>query len=30
VYVMQFDGERIRHMTKIWNDAFSLKQIGWM
>jgi predicted ester cyclase len=30
VYVMQFDGERIRQMTKIWNDAFSLKQIGWM
>jgi predicted ester cyclase len=29
VYVMQFDGDRIRHMTKIWNDVHSLKQIGW-
>jgi predicted ester cyclase len=29
VYVMEFDGDRIRHMTKIWNDAFSLKQLGW-
>jgi predicted ester cyclase len=30
VYVMQFDGNRIRHMTKIWNDVVSLKQLGWM
>ena len=30
VYVMHFDGDRIRHMTKIWNDVLSLKQIGWM
>lgn len=30
VYVMQFDGDRISHMTKIWNDAHSLKQLGWM
>ena len=29
VYVMQFDGDRIRHMTKIWNDAASLQQLGW-
>jgi predicted ester cyclase len=29
VYVMQFDGDRIRHMTKIWNDAISLQQLGW-
>lgn len=29
VYVMKFDGDRIRHMTKIWNDVFSLKQLGW-
>jgi len=26
---MQFDGDKIRHMTKIWNDAISLKQLGW-
>jgi predicted ester cyclase len=30
VYVMEFEGDRIRHMTKIWNDAFSLQQVGWM
>ena len=30
VYVMQFDGDKIRHMTKIWNDSVSLKQLGWM
>ena len=30
VYVMEFDGDRIRHMTKIWNDGISLKQLGWM
>ena len=30
VYVMTFDGDRISHMTKIWNDAVSLKQLGWM
>ena len=29
VYVMQFDGDRIRHMTKIWNDGISLQQLGW-
>ena len=30
VYVMDFDGDRIRHMTKIWNDTVSLQQLGWM
>jgi predicted ester cyclase len=29
VYVMMFDGDKIRHMTKIWNDAFALKGLGW-
>ncbi|GJE80748.1 hypothetical protein CJNNKLLH_2086 [Methylorubrum thiocyanatum] len=29
VYVMQFDGERIAHMTKIWNDARAVKELGW-
>lgn len=29
VYVMEFDGDRIRHMTKIWNDGFAMRQIGW-
>jgi predicted ester cyclase len=30
VYVMDFEGERIKHMTKIWNDGFTLAQLGWM
>ena len=30
VYVMDFDGDRIRHLTKIWNDGISLEQLGWM
>jgi predicted ester cyclase len=30
VYVMDFEGDRIRHMTKIWNDGVSLQQLGWM
>ena len=29
VYHMVFDGERIRQMTKIWNDAASMQQLGW-
>jgi predicted ester cyclase len=29
VYVMEFDGDKIRHMTKIWNDGISLRQLGW-
>lgn len=29
VYVMEFDGDKIRHMTKIWNDAQSLRTLGW-
>jgi predicted ester cyclase len=29
VYVMEFDGAKIRHMTKIWNDGHTLKQLGW-
>jgi len=29
VYVMDFEGDKIRHMTKIWNDVHSLKQLGW-
>ena len=30
VYIMEFEGEQIRHMTKVWNDVVSLKQLGWM
>jgi len=29
VYVMQFDGDTIRHMTKIWNAGLALKDLGW-
>jgi len=29
VYVMQFDGDKIRHMTKIWNDGQALRALGW-
>ena len=29
VYAMQFDGDRIQHMTTIWNDTISLQQLGW-
>ena len=29
VYVMEFEGGKIRHMTKIWNDIISLQQLGW-
>ena len=29
VYHMVFEGDRIQHMTKIWNDDVSLKQLGW-
>jgi len=30
VYAMQFEGSRIQHMTKIWNDTVSLQQLGWV
>jgi len=29
VYIMEFEGEEIRHMTKVWNDVVNLKQLGW-
>jgi len=29
VYAMEFNGDRIGHMTKIWNDTISLQQLGW-
>jgi len=30
VYVMNFEGGKIRHMTKIWNDGHTLRQLGWV
>lgn len=29
VYNMEFSDGRISHMTKIWNDGISLRQLGW-
>ena len=29
VYVMQFDGGKICHMTKIWNAPWAMKELGW-
>lgn len=28
-YVLQFDGDKISHMTKIWNDVHALRGLGW-
>jgi predicted ester cyclase len=29
VYVMEFDGDKIRHMTKIWNAGWATRELGW-
>lgn len=29
VYVIAFDGPKIRHMTKVWNDVPALRALGW-
>jgi hypothetical protein len=29
VYAIFFDGDKISHLTKIWNDVHSLRQLGW-
>jgi predicted ester cyclase len=29
VYVMQFEGAVIGHMTKIWNSGWTLRELGW-
>ena len=29
VYAMEFEDGRIKHMTKIWNDGYTLQQAGW-
>ena len=29
VYVMQFQGDKISHMTKIWNAPWAMKELGW-
>jgi hypothetical protein len=30
VYVMEFEGEKIRHMTKIWHAGLAMKELGWI
>ena len=29
VYVMEFDGDKIKHMTKIWNAGWTVRELGW-
>ena len=29
VYVMQFQGDKIVHMTKIWHSGLAVKELGW-
>ena len=29
VYVMEFDGGKIRHMTKIWHAGWTMRELGW-
>ena len=28
-YVMKFKGDKITHMTKIWNDVHAMRGLGW-
>jgi predicted ester cyclase len=30
VYVMEFEGDKIRHLTKIWNAGLAMKDFGWI
>ena len=30
VYVMEFADGKIRHMTKIWNAGFAMRELGWI
>ena len=29
VYVMQFGGDKIAHMTKIWHAGLAMRELGW-
>ncbi len=29
VYVMQFEGDKISHMTKVWHSGLALQALGW-
>ncbi len=28
-YVIEFSGDKVSHMVKIWNDGFALTELGW-
>lgn len=28
-YIIQFEGDKITHMTKVWNDVHALRGLGW-
>ncbi len=30
VYVMFFDGDKIKHMQKIWHAGLAMKELGWV
>jgi predicted ester cyclase len=30
VYVMYFDGDKIKHMQKIWHAGLAMKDLGWV
>ena len=30
VYVFDFNGEKISHVTKVWNDLPALQSLGWV
>jgi predicted ester cyclase len=29
VYVMDFEGDKIAHLTKIWNAGWAMRELGW-
>lgn len=29
VYIMQFEGDKIAHMTKVWHAGLAMKDLGW-
>jgi hypothetical protein len=30
VYVMDFDGDKLCHITKIWRSGLAMKALGWV
>jgi len=28
--VMQFEGDKIKHMQKIWHSGLAMKELGWV